>query len=106
MKKSIIHQIATILIAGVWVVNGLFCKVLNLTPRHESIVARILGDAHAHVLISGGRRGQSDSSEDDLSLTELTIGVKIVRVSADYEELNGGVYPSSISDRGGVSGNL
>src|SRR5690606_15056661 len=29
-------------IATVWLINGLFCKVLNLVPRHEKIVARIL----------------------------------------------------------------
>ena len=29
-------------IAAVWLVNGLFCKVLNLVPRHEAIVSRIL----------------------------------------------------------------
>jgi hypothetical protein len=28
-------------------VNGLFCKVLNLVPRHQQIVARILGEDHA-----------------------------------------------------------
>ena len=31
-------------IAAVWLVNGLFCKVLNLVPRHKKIVARILGE--------------------------------------------------------------
>jgi hypothetical protein len=31
------------LIALVWLINGLFCKVLGLVPRHEMIVARILG---------------------------------------------------------------
>ncbi len=30
-------------IAFVWLANGLICKVLNLVPRHEAIVARILG---------------------------------------------------------------
>lgn len=34
-------------IAIVWIVNGLFCKVLLLVPRHQQIVARILGEAHA-----------------------------------------------------------
>jgi len=27
----------------VWVTNGLICKVLNLVPRHQEIVERILG---------------------------------------------------------------
>ncbi len=36
--------------AAIWVVNGLFCKVLGLVPRHERIVAVILGEHHAHLL--------------------------------------------------------
>jgi hypothetical protein len=39
-----IHKILTYSIALTWVANGLICKVLNLVPRHEQIVARILGD--------------------------------------------------------------
>jgi uncharacterized protein YqjF (DUF2071 family) len=46
MKK---RKILNYLIAGVWIANGLFCKVLNLVPRHQEIVARILGTAHAEV---------------------------------------------------------
>jgi len=38
------------LVAAVWLVNGLFCKVLNLVPRHRQIVARIIGDSHAAAL--------------------------------------------------------
>ncbi len=34
-------------IAAVWLINGLVCKVLHLVPRHEAIVARILGPAYA-----------------------------------------------------------
>ena len=37
----------TAFIALVWLINGLFCKVLNLAPRHQLIVSRILGAAHA-----------------------------------------------------------
>jgi hypothetical protein len=33
----------TCLIAAIWLISGLFCKVLNLEPRHQEIVARILG---------------------------------------------------------------
>ena len=43
-------QFLTYLIAAVWIANGLFCKVLNLVPRHREIVARITGNAHAEVL--------------------------------------------------------
>jgi len=44
------NQLLRYLIALVWLVNGLFCKLLMLVPRHEAIVARILGPAHAGVL--------------------------------------------------------
>jgi len=36
-------------IAAVWLVNGFFCKVLNLVPRHQEIVARILGEDQARL---------------------------------------------------------
>ncbi len=38
------------MIAAVWVVNGLFCKVLNIVPRHEQIVAEILGNEYSRNL--------------------------------------------------------
>jgi hypothetical protein len=34
-------------LAAVWLANGLFCKVLHVVPRHEAIVARILGPTFA-----------------------------------------------------------
>ena len=37
-------------IAAVWLGNGLFCKVLDIVPRHRAIVARILSEAHATLL--------------------------------------------------------
>lgn len=46
VKHNIIHWF----IAAVWLVNGLFCKVLNLVPRHQQIVARIIGGEHAGLL--------------------------------------------------------
>ncbi len=36
-----IYKILTYFIATVWIANGLFCKVLNLVPRHEEIVQAI-----------------------------------------------------------------
>jgi hypothetical protein len=36
--------------AAVWLINGLFCKVLNLVPRHEAIVSRILHTNNARPL--------------------------------------------------------
>jgi hypothetical protein len=44
------HQILNFLIAGVWLINGLFCKVLNLVPRHQEIVARVSGYEDARFL--------------------------------------------------------
>lgn len=34
----------TLLIATTWLINGLVCKVLDIVPRHEQIVASILGN--------------------------------------------------------------
>ena len=39
-----IYRFVNFCIAAVWIVNGLFCKVFNLVPRHQQIVAGILGD--------------------------------------------------------------
>lgn len=50
MNNKGLHSVLTYCIAAVWIVNGLFCKVLNLVPRHEQIVARILGDDYARPL--------------------------------------------------------
>jgi hypothetical protein len=44
------NRLLNYLIAAVWIANGLFCKVLDLVPRHREIVARIIGGAHAGVL--------------------------------------------------------
>ena len=41
------HQFLNYFIATIWLANGLFCKVLNLVPRHQEIVARIIGDDHS-----------------------------------------------------------
>ena len=50
MKNKQLSIILTYVIAFVWIANGLFCKVLNLVPRHQEIVARILGDDYARPL--------------------------------------------------------
>jgi uncharacterized membrane protein YphA (DoxX/SURF4 family) len=46
-RGTTIKNILTIAIALVWLINGLFCKILNLVPRHQQIVARILGEEYA-----------------------------------------------------------
>lgn len=45
-----LHKIISIIIALVWLINGLVCKLLNLVPRHEQIVARILDTGHARLI--------------------------------------------------------
>lgn len=44
-----VHITINYFIAAVWLINGLFCKVLNMVPRHGQIVAAILGQNHAAV---------------------------------------------------------
>ena len=44
------NKLLNYFIAAVWIANGLFCKVLNLVPRHQEIVERIIGNAHAGIL--------------------------------------------------------
>ena len=41
------RSLLTICIASVWLINGLYCKLLDFVPRHKEIVGRILGDQHA-----------------------------------------------------------
>ena len=43
MKNRLLHKTLTYLIAAVWIINGLVCKVLTFVPRHKEIVERILG---------------------------------------------------------------
>ncbi len=49
MTNRTVHTLLTHFIASVWLVNGLICKVLNMVPRHQQIVASILGAEHARV---------------------------------------------------------
>lgn len=50
MTKGNIHKILLYFFSLVWFINGLVCKVLNLVPRHEQIVSRILGNDHSRLL--------------------------------------------------------
>ncbi len=45
-----VYQSINYFIAAVWLINGLYCKLLSLVPRHEEIVARILGEEHSRIL--------------------------------------------------------
>lgn len=44
------NKFANYLIALVWLANGFLCKILNLVPRHQQIVASILGSDYARRL--------------------------------------------------------
>jgi len=46
-KRFHLTTILTIAISLVWLINGLFCKLLNLVSRHQQIVARIIGDEYS-----------------------------------------------------------
>lgn len=50
MPINKLKNIVNIAIALVWIINGIYCKVLNYVPRHQLIVARILGETHAELL--------------------------------------------------------
>jgi len=50
MRKHFIPNWLHYFTATVWLVNGLLCKVLNLVPRHQEIVDRILNTDHARLL--------------------------------------------------------
>jgi hypothetical protein len=41
------HPITRILFSAVWLVNGVWCKILDGVPRHREIVAHILVEEHS-----------------------------------------------------------
>jgi hypothetical protein len=45
-----IYRLLSACIAAVWLINGLWCKVLDQVPRHQEIVSRILGEEYARPL--------------------------------------------------------
>jgi hypothetical protein len=49
-NNPLLKSILSIGIALVWLVNGLYCKVLNFVPRHQIIVSRILGEDYSSIL--------------------------------------------------------
>ena len=49
MKEKTIYKLVIYLTAAVWLINGLFCKILNMVPRHGQIVTRILGSQYADI---------------------------------------------------------
>jgi hypothetical protein len=49
MPHHLRYKLINYFIALVWLANGLLCKVLNLVPRHEQIVSKILNIADARL---------------------------------------------------------
>jgi uncharacterized membrane protein YphA (DoxX/SURF4 family) len=45
-----LHDYFRHFIATVWLLNGLYCKILGQVPRHEQIVETILGATYSHEL--------------------------------------------------------
>ncbi|RYY82183.1 MAG: hypothetical protein EOO15_23420 [Chitinophagaceae bacterium] len=44
------HRILILLIGLVWLLNGIWAKLLGGVPRHEAIVARFFGNADATII--------------------------------------------------------
>lgn len=40
-------RVVAIVLASVWIINGLFAKLLGFVPRHQAIVARFFGEVAA-----------------------------------------------------------
>jgi hypothetical protein len=47
VQRSSTQTALTVGIALVWLINGFFCKVINLVPRHQLIVSRISGEEYS-----------------------------------------------------------
>jgi hypothetical protein len=55
-KKAMIASLSLrLFLAAVWLVNGVWCKILDGVPRHREIVARILGEEHSLLLTRRSR---------------------------------------------------
>ncbi|WP_299890188.1 DoxX-like family protein [uncultured Lacinutrix sp.] len=50
MKPKIAYKTINLIIALVWFINGLYCKILNQVPRHQEIVARILNTDYSRTI--------------------------------------------------------
>jgi hypothetical protein len=46
MTETRWQQIFHYLVAAVWLINGVWCKVLNQVPRHESIVKKLIAPVY------------------------------------------------------------
>ena len=46
------YLLINLFIASVWFINGLYCKILNLVPRHQEIISTILGKEYTSFLVN------------------------------------------------------
>ncbi|WP_313367028.1 DoxX-like family protein [Sphingobacterium mizutaii] len=49
-SARVLNRLLILFFSLIWLVNGLFCKILDLVPRHQQIVAEILGETYAKSL--------------------------------------------------------
>lgn len=49
-RARVLNRLLILFFSLIWLVNGLFCKILDLVPRHQQIVAEILGETYAKSL--------------------------------------------------------
>lgn len=49
MSIGLTGKLLILFVAAVWLINGLFCKVLNLVSRHQTIVGKILGNKYSGI---------------------------------------------------------
>lgn len=49
MNKTKLYFFLNFFFGLVWIINGIYCKILNFEPRHQQIVGEILGSKNASV---------------------------------------------------------
>ena len=66
MKNKSMHNFLIYFVACIWFTNGLICKVLNFVPRHEAIVAAIIGSSFSRQITF------------DIGVSEIIMGIWIL----------------------------
>jgi uncharacterized membrane protein YphA (DoxX/SURF4 family) len=49
MRSKKVYLFIKCIIVLVWLINGIYCKILNYVPRHQQIVGEILGNNFAEI---------------------------------------------------------
>jgi DoxX-like family len=50
LSRKTIYFVLNFCIAAIWLINGLWCKLLGYVPRHQEIVSNILGHQNARLI--------------------------------------------------------